>query len=91
MKREMSNAPIYVLHFTDKNFRHDVETFGSISALVNYLLKLDVTNLKHKPLRILIVSSMNQHEEFELKYNDLPSRCFFVSKHEMKIETRIHS
>ena len=91
MKKQLSNAPIYVLHFTDKRFRHDVETFGSISALVNYLLKLDVTSLGSNHLRKVVVSSMNNYEEFELHFEDLPPRQFFVSKHEMKIETRIHS
>ena len=91
MERKLSNAPIYVLHFTYRDYKHDVITFGSISEVVKYLLKLDVTNLGHKSLRKIVVTSMNEHEEFELQFQDLPPRAFYVSKHEMKIETKIHS
>ncbi len=91
MRKDLANAPIYVLHFTDNKFVHDVETFGSITSVINYILKLDVTNLPKNDLRKLIVSSMNKYEEFTLQFENLAPRSFFVSQHEMKIETRIHS
>lgn len=91
MKKDLCNAPIYVLHFHDRGYKHDIETFGSITSLVNYLKKLDVTSKNKQALRKLVVSSMNKHEDFTLQFEDLAPRSFFVSKHEMKIETKIHS
>ena len=64
---------------------------AAISEVVKYLLKLDVTNLGHKSLRKIVVTSMNEHEEFKLQFEDLPPRAFYVTKHEVKIETKIHS
>jgi len=89
MVKQLAESQVYVLNFDHKY--DDVEVFGSITEMVNYLKKLDITNLNASKLRKVIVSAMNNYKDFQLEYENLGKRDFFVSKHRMKIECRMHS
>ena len=87
MKKELANAQTYVLHFDTK---YDVETFGSITEIVNYLTRHNLTIENKKDIRKKIINSINNYNDFTLDYGGV-EHDYFVSKHEMKIECRLHS
>ena len=92
--RRLADANVYVLHFDYKHadaYKPSYELFGSITSLVNYLLKIDVTHLDAKQLRKQVMKAVNNCVALELKFRELPIREFFISMKKLKVETRIHS
>lgn len=91
MKKALASCQCYVLHFDTK---YEIETFGSITEIVDYLTFLGLDASK-KEMRLKILDSINNYKDFVITKNhkNLGERgyCFFVSKHKMKIECSLHS
>ena len=87
MKKQLASCQCYVVHFDNK---YDVDTYGSITEIVDYLTKHKLTIESKTNIRIKIVNCINNYEEFELDYGGV-KHSYFVSKHEMEIECRLHS
>ena len=94
MKKSLADCQCFVLHFDSK---YDVEIFGSISEIVNYLkedMLAEIPKESKKAIRIKIINAIENYKDFTLNYEHESSdyhRDFFVSKHKMKIECRLHS
>ena len=87
MKKSLASCQCYVVHFDNKN---DVDTFGSITEIVNYLTTYKLTIESKKDIRKKVINCVNNYEEFELDYGGV-KHSYFVSKHEMEIECQLHS
>ena len=82
-----AEANIYVLHFDNK---YDIETFGSITELINYLTKYKLTIDSKRSIRKKVVNAIENYKDFQLDYGGV-KRDYFASKHKVEIECRIHS
>ena len=62
MKKKLSNCACYVLHFDS---RYDVEIFGSVTEVVNYLADQGLNETK-KEIRLKVIDCINNYREFVL-------------------------
>lgn len=95
MKKKLSNCACYVLHFDS---RYDVEIFGSVTEIVNYLADQGLNETK-KEIRLKVIDCINNYREFVLTkdFNDLLTGQpfnkrgynYFVSKHIVNVESKL--
>ena len=97
MKKSLADCQCFILHFDSK---YDVEVFGSITEIVDYLkenfsVSGEIPKESKKIIRLKVINAIENYKDFTLHYeyesNHKYHRDFFVSKHKMKIECRLHS